>query len=218
MPATQDVPLKVEEVHTDDQRRVTVVTLDAGASGVPITAITLDVAEGGEFKRRVTVSATNYRDVWPTLGSGDVYRFRPRPSALLELLRVPVVSSKRWFRVEIANEDSAPLVVRGAHAEAATRQIVFRAVSVGKHRLLVGDPTATIPSYDLAAILAHKEDAPTPPRVALSVAVANPQRGAQPTPPDAPFTEQHRQAIGIALAALLGALSLWAVRLLRRSA
>ncbi len=215
MPATTILPLTIEETHTDEARKVTIVTLDAGASGAPITALTLDLAGDGELRRTVSVAATNYREAWPPAGGGVIYRLRPRPSALLEERSVPVSSSKRWFRLEIANEDSAPLVVRAVQAEVPTRQIVFRATTAGKHRLFIGDPKATPPRYDLLDILAHKEDGPPAPRLALATALPNPQHGEQPKPPDPPFTEQHRPAIGLVLAVLLGALSLWALRLLR---
>ena len=71
---------------------------------------------------------------------------------------VPVTSAKRWYRMEIANEDSVPLVVRRVYAEVATRQIVFRTVRGGPHRLFVGDPKAVPPHYDLHGILAEKEE------------------------------------------------------------
>jgi hypothetical protein len=215
MPTTSNLPLTIEETHTDAARKTTVVTLDAGAAGVPLTALTLDV-EGDEWKRHIDIAATNYREAWPAAGSGEIYRLQPRPGIRIESLHVPLSSAKRWLRLEIANEDSAPLVVRAVTANVATRQIVFRASRAGTHRLLVGDPKADSPHYDLETILAQKEDAPETPRLALAAATPNPQLGEQPTPPDPPFTERHRQPIALALVALLVALSVWALRLLRK--
>lgn len=217
MPATQSVPLTIEETHVDADKKATVVTLDAGASGAPFTALVLDV-DGGEFRRRVSVFATNYRQTWPNVGNGEIFRLRPRPSTLVESLRIPLTTDKRWFRIEIANEDSPPLTVRAVTAELPTRQIVFRAVNPGNYRLLVGDPAAMAPSYDLPSILAQKEEPDPTTRLALAAAIQNPRFGEEPAPPDPPFTEQHRGVIGIVLALVLGLLSLWAVRLLRKPA
>ncbi|MEO8874544.1 MAG: DUF2339 domain-containing protein, partial [Polyangiaceae bacterium] len=217
MPATQPLPLTIEETHVDAERKTTIVTLDAGASGVPLTSLLLDI-EGGEFRRTVTVFATNYRQAWPSAGGGEIYRLRPRPSALVESLLVPLTSDKRWFRIEIANEDSPPLVVRGVQGQVASRQIVFRAANPGNYRLFVGDPAASPPTYDLPSILAQKEEPAPITRLGLAAATKNPRFGEQPAPPNPPFTEQHRGVIGIVLAALLGLLSLWAVRLLRKPA
>lgn len=217
MPATQSVPLTIEESHVDADLKSTIVTLDAGESGAPLTALTLEI-EGGEFRRSVEVFATNYRQAWPRAGYDEIYRLRPRPSVLVESLRVPLSSSKRWFRIAIANEDSSPLVVRAVRGEMPTRQIVFRAANPGNYRLLVGDPAAVGPSYDLPNILAQKEDAPPLIRLGLAAASANPRFGERPAPPDPPFTERHRGVIGVVLALLLGLLSLWAVRLLRKPA
>ncbi|MGH7284910.1 MAG: DUF2339 domain-containing protein, partial [Polyangiaceae bacterium] len=217
MPATQTLPLAIEETHVDADKKTTVVTLDAGASGAPLTALVLDV-DGGEFRRNVTVSATNYRQAWPDAGSGEIYRLHPRPSVTVQSLRIPVTSDKRWFRIEIANEDSPPLTVRSVTAELPTRQIVFRAANPGNYRLLVGDPEAQAPIYDLPSILAQKEEPDRATRLALAAAIKNPRFGEQPAPPNPPFTEQHRGVIGIVLALVLGLLSLWAVRLLRKPA
>lgn len=217
MPAVQSVPLAIEETHVDADRKTTIVTVDAGASGAPLTALVLDV-EGAELRRSVTVSATNYRQAWPGVGGGEIYRLHPRPSVLVESLRIPLTSDKRWFRIEIANEDSPPLAVRGVEGELPTGQIVFRAANPGNYRLLVGDPGASAPTYDLPSILAQKEEPEPTTRLGLAPAVKNPRFGEQPAPPDLPFTERHRTIIGVGLAVLLGLLSLWAVRLLRRPA
>ncbi|MEO7113028.1 MAG: hypothetical protein ABI183_21500, partial [Polyangiaceae bacterium] len=71
---------------------------------------------------------------------------------------------------------------------------------------------------DLPSILAQKEEPDPTTRLALAAAIKNPRFGEQPAPPDPPFTEQHRGVIGIILALVLGLLSLWAVRLLRKPA
>ncbi|MEO8797065.1 MAG: DUF2339 domain-containing protein, partial [Polyangiaceae bacterium] len=217
MPATQSLPLTLEETHVDADHKSTIMTLDAGATGVPLTALVLDV-DGGEFRRNVTVSATNYRQAWPAAGSGEIYRLHPRPSTLVESLRIPLTSDKRWFRIEIANEDSPPLTVRGVKGEVPTQQIVFRAVNPSNFVLLIGDPAAIAPIYDLPGILAQEEDHAVTTRLALAAAIKNPRFGEQPAPPDPPLTEQHRGVIRMLLALALALLSLWAVRLLRKPA
>ncbi|MDI1449009.1 DUF2339 domain-containing protein [Polyangium sp. 6x1] len=210
-----EVPLAVEEIRRDEAERSTIVTLDAGAEGVPIQAITLDVGTA-ELRRRVDVTATSFREVWPTVGGGVLYRSTPRPGVVLESMRLPIDETrKRYFRLVIHDEDSPPIGIRGARGEVAVREIVFRASAPGEHRLYVGDRTATAPYYDLAAILDRADRAAEPREAKMGPVLPNPRFGESDRAAPLPFTERHRTALGVALAVVLLALSLWAIRLLR---
>ena len=115
----------------------------------------------------------------------------------------------------IHDEDSPPLGIRGARGEVAVREIVFRASAPGEHRLYVGDRTATAPYYDLAAILDRADRAAEPREAKMGPVLPNPRFGESDRAAPLPFTERHRTALGVALAVVLLALSLWAIRLLR---
>ncbi|WP_438029309.1 DUF2339 domain-containing protein [Sorangium sp. So ce233] len=214
------LPLAIVETLRDSEAKMTLVTLDAGADGAPLQAVLLDVATP-EFSRRVEVASTTYRAVWPPVGSGLVYRIRPRGEAgvALALTRIPLSPTrKRFLRLTVHDGDSAPLSLSGAQAEVRALEIVLRAARPGPHRLYVGDPLGARPRYDLADVLdrGEREQPPAPAR--LGAAQANPALGAARVARNLPFTERHRTPIGAALAASLLALSLWAARLLRRAA
>ncbi|WP_437736935.1 DUF2339 domain-containing protein [Sorangium sp. So ce1335] len=214
------VPLAIVETLRDSDAKISLVTLDAGADGAPLEAVLLDVATP-EFSRRIEVASTTYRAVWPTVGSGLVYRIRPRGEAGVALARTTIPLSptrKRFLRLTIRDGDSAPLSLSGAQGEVRAREIVFRAAQPGPHRLYVGDALGARPRYDLSDILerGEREHPPTPAR--LGAAQANPAFGAARGARDLPFTERHRAPIGAALAVGLVALSLWAARLLRGAA
>jgi hypothetical protein len=152
---------------------------------------------------------------WISAGAGAVWRApRAAPSGADEGLRVTAqTGGRRWIRLAVVDGDSRPLQISGIRAGWRAREIVFRASAAGPHLLLAGADVAA-PSYDLAALLARSGEA----------TLAGAQLGpAQPNPrfheaaPALPFSERHRGALSIALAALFGGLALWAVRLLRRA-
>ncbi|MDC3959584.1 DUF2339 domain-containing protein [Polyangium jinanense] len=216
--AFSEVPLGIEEIRRDEAERSTIVTLDAGAEGVPMQAITLDVGTT-ELRRRVDVTATSFREVWPAVGGGVLYRITPRPGVVLESMRLPIEETrKRYFRLLIHDEDSPPLVIRGARGEVRAREIVFRAATPGEHRLYVGDRTATAPYYDLAAILDRADRAEAPREAKMGPVLPNPRLGEAERAAPLPFTERHRAVLGAGLAVVLLALSFWAIRLLRNAA
>ncbi|AGP36064.1 DUF2339 domain-containing protein [Sorangium cellulosum] len=212
------LPLAIVETRRDDDAQATLVTLDAGAHGAPLHAVLLDVATP-EFSRRVDVASTTYRAVWPAVGSGRIHRIRPRGEAgpALASTRIPLSPTrKRFLRLTIHDGDSAPLSLSGAQGEVRAREIVFRAVQPGPHRLYIGDALGKRPRYDLGDVLDRVERERPPVAARLGAAQANPGFGAAPVARDLPFTERHRAPIGAALALGLLALAAWAARLLRR--
>jgi len=100
--------------------------------------------------------------------------------------------------------------------ELRSREILFRAAAAGEHRLYVGDRTAAPPRYDLSEILAHAERAEPSQPAALGPLAQNPRFDQDEPVAPSPVTERYSRSIGVALAALLLALSGWAVWLLRR--
>ncbi|XYI01594.1 DUF2339 domain-containing protein [Sorangium sp. So ce1128] len=212
------LPLAIVETERNSEAKTTLVTLDAGAEGAPLEAVLLDVATP-EFSRRVEVASTTYRAVWPAVGSGLIHRIRPQGGSgvALALTRIPLSPTrKRFLRLTIHDGDSAPLSLSGAQGEVRAREIVFRAVRPGPHRLYIGDALGERPRYDLADVLDRGEREQPPVAARLGAPQANPDLGAARVAPDLPFTERHRRQIGSALALGLLALSVWTARLLRQ--
>ncbi|WP_437681042.1 DUF2339 domain-containing protein [Sorangium sp. So ce131] len=214
------LPLAIVETQRNAEAKTTVVTLDAGADGVPLQAVHLDVATP-EFSRKVEVASTTYRAVWPHVGGGLIYNIRPHGNTgvALSLTRIPVSPTrKRFLRLTIHDGDSAPLSITGARGEVRAREFVFRAGHAGPHRLYVGDPLSERPRYDLADVLDRVERERPPGAARLGAAQSNPAFGAARVGRDLPFTERHRASIGVVLALGLLGMSLWAARLLWQGA
>jgi hypothetical protein len=212
------LPLRIEDVRHDPDAKQTIVTLDAGAEGVPIEALILDVGTA-EFHRRVQVDATSYRAIWPDIGGGVIQRVKPRDGFVLASTRVPLVPTrKRWLRLTIEDHDDAPIELRGVLGEVRPLEIVFRASVPGEHTLYVGDPLGQPARYEFADMLVRSRRDEVPKRATLGPTLANPRRSAAPSAGNLPVSERHRGAIGAVLAVVLVGLSIWAALLLRRSA
>jgi hypothetical protein len=209
------VPLKIEESARDEAAKTTALTLDTGEEGLPLEAIAVDVGTA-EFSRRVDVTATSYRAVWPAAGGGMIYRINGREGPI-ELLRVPIaLTRKRWLKLVVHDEDSAPLSIQGVAGEVRRREVTLRAAQAGGHVLYAGDKVRTAPRYDLEEILSRGEPLEPQKRVTLGPFGQNPRFGVEDRPDNQPVTERYRRAIGAGLAVVLVGLAIWALRLLRK--
>src|SRR5262249_53070900 len=149
------------------------------------------------------VSATSYRSVWPEAGQGAIYRIKGRGGPV-ELRRVPISQTrKRWVKLTIHDEDSAPLAISGGSGGGRKREITFRAGQGGAHMLYAGDRMRTPPRYDLEEILARGDHVEPQRPAKLGALVANPRLGVEDKAPNLPVTERYRTAIGIVLAIVL---------------
>jgi hypothetical protein len=194
--------------------RTTTLDLDLGAAGLPIVALDLEVATPA-FERAVRVLASADGAYWVPVGGGVVWRaLAGGRTGAREELRVewPTAAHGRFVRLEVRDGDAAPLDVRGVRAAWRAQQVVFRAEAAGAHRLYVGSAATTAPAYDLGAVLARTPDLPI---AAAKLGAASPNQRHALRDEERPFTERHRGALGAGLAALFGALALWAMRMLR---
>jgi uncharacterized membrane protein len=210
LPLRREVPVKLES------RQGSEVIFDAGEPGVPLDALELTIGDSA-FERRAIVSATNYKTYWPPAGAALLYRMAAASSwGATERTRIELAQTrKRWLRVTFDDGDNAPLAVQAARAEYRVEELLFRADAAGAHTLYVGAADVGAPSYDLAAVLARSGPV-TIGEASLGAFAANPRFGKGPTQ-EPPLSEKYRVPIGIALGAILLALSLWTIRLLRRA-
>lgn len=215
-PVRERFPLQIAKVSRDEHHRHTVVDLDAGAEGVPIERLVLEVTAPLEYVRAVEVSASSHQAAWPAVASGVIHHVDGQDATSESTTLAIPATRKRWLRIAIADHDDAPLTIAGVSAELRAQELVFRAGEPGEHRVYLGDPEATVPSYDLDQILARRAGGGEPVEITLGALQPNPSFGRAPQDAGLPFTERHRLPIGIALGALLLALSLWAIRLLRQ--
>lgn len=192
--------------------KTSLLDLDLGAPGLPVSAAVLEVATPA-FERTVRVLASADGAYFVPVSGGVVWRSLPGSSGDGEDLRVEAAGGgRRYLRIEVRDGDAGPLDVRGVRVEWRAQEIVFRAEAAGAHAALLGDRDARPPSYDLGAVLARTPQAAVF-RATLGPPGPNPRYAPREAP--RPFTERHRVVLGAGLLVLLGALALWAVRLLR---
>jgi hypothetical protein len=202
------IPLALTGRVDDAERKHTVLTLDAGGAGVPITAVVV-TSGAARFSRRVAVEASEKGDYWTAAGCGVLYR-----AGAVESLRIAAATTKRHLRLVIDNGDDPPLPIAAVVAEYRLQELVFAAPRPGEYALLAGCRELVAPRYDLAEVLARETQA-TLTAVTAGAVAANPAFAAAPAPPR-PWSERHRVAIGIALAVILLAMAAWAARALRQ--
>lgn len=203
------VPASIR-VERDAAARRTDVVLDVGEPGAPLSGVRLDVSTPS-FERAVSLSTSADGRAWSRVGRGLVFRGAPG-DALTEALRVPLSSAprSRYLRVTIEDGDDAPLALRGASVEVPRLALILRRPAARSLTVLVGSPSLSAPTYDLAATLPR---AARPAEGPLVEVTPNPAH-APPAPPLAPFSERHRAPLIALLVIVLGALAAWTARLL----
>jgi hypothetical protein len=188
--------------------RTSLFDVDLGARGLPVAAVVLSVATPA-FERCVRVLGSDDGETFATLGAAVVHRAGDDAS-----LRIPVApAGRRHLRLEVRDGDAPPLDLRGLRVEWRARELVLDPARAGPHVLYAGAAGVAAPAYDLGAVLARTPGAALAP-ASLGPAAPNPRHA--PVEPARPFTERHREALGVGVAAVLAGLALWAVRLLRR--
>ena len=197
-------------VAREDGKR-TAVDVDLGGRAPPGATLRLQTGAAA-FERTVRVFVREGEAFQPA-GCGVVWRAPEAAPDAREHLEVPLASGAVGrVRLVLEDGDALPLDVTGAALAWSPEEVVFRASAAGAHRALAGALGAGRPAYDLAAVLARSPGA-VPGEAGLGPFAPNPRHA---PPPDArPFTERHRTALAVALAALVAGLGAWAVRLLR---
>jgi hypothetical protein len=144
--------------------RDTVLTLDFGVRGVPVTE--LDVSASDErYDRVVRVEAANRRETWAPVGTG---RIRRAPGELSP--RIELVSEWRYLRVTIENGDDPPLSDVRVEAYGPSFALMVEPGHPTPLRLLYGSPDVPRPSYEFARLPAE------PPTEVLAPAQLPPER------------------------------------------
>jgi hypothetical protein len=177
-------PVAVRRAAIDELPGETVLTLDLGAAHLPLTALSF-TATDPLFTRNFTVTVReliNDTVVERPLARGTIYRIALAGLAPAERLTVPlaITAPTRELMVHLDNGDSPPLAFTAVGAERQPVLLVFNATTPGPHTLLLGQPQATAPRYDLPANAADYDHLPIA-SVALSPVAANPDYRAPET-------------------------------------
>ncbi|MBK6689545.1 MAG: DUF2339 domain-containing protein [Deltaproteobacteria bacterium] len=212
---TRTIPLKIVEQTQDAEQKTSTWILDAGMEGVPIESLRFEIGTP-ELARRIEVSASSFKNAWPSVASGVLFRVSGNPERVERLsLNVGTVR-KRWWKLTVWDRDDAPLDLTSVTGVRREDLLIFRANSRAPFTLYVGDPRGTAPYYELESLLDRRRDLPALPTAGVGPLEPNPNLGNAPDRSDLPVTERYRTAIGWGLAVVLLGLSVWAVRVLRR--
>ncbi|HVO32885.1 MAG TPA: DUF3999 family protein, partial [Elusimicrobiota bacterium] len=172
----------IVDVNSDAHR--TDVQIELPADHLWIDSIELRAAET-TFRRPVTVLTKEFTDGEfreTLLGHGLIYRVA-LGGAAVEQLSVPLNrQTGRRLILRIENGDSRPLDIQNVRAEAIPQSLVFDALMPGDYALWFGDPAASAPAYDVAAMsdVLSKKSAAVP---VMAPAAPNPAfRPVEPLP------------------------------------
>jgi hypothetical protein len=124
----------------------TVLLLDLGVRGVPVTRLELRADAPAAFDRPVRVEGSNDRETWVTVGVGRTTRAPGLLSPPLDL-----VSELRYLRVTVRNGDDPPLERIRTETFGPSFALMVEAGRPGPLRLLYGAQVAA-PSYEFARL------------------------------------------------------------------
>lgn len=154
----QDVGISQREEFAGE----TVLTLDLGAAHLAVTALEVETSAAA-FSRPVTLTERRLQDevvAEHPLGRGLLARL-PSASATgpvevtwAGVAQRPLAPPREVF-LHLQNGDSPPLPVAAVAIHRLQREVVFNAEQAGVWTLLVGNPEAPSPSYDLARFAAE---------------------------------------------------------------
>jgi hypothetical protein len=139
------------------------LTIDLGAARVPLAGLRFHTGEP-LFVRRVNVLTrqwTNGEVRERSLGSGTIYRVAVEGQATAEQLDLALDAQPptRELVLAIDNGDSPPLPVEAVDALQRPTHLVFLARQAGTFHLFSGNPRASAPRYDVAALASQLKGA-----------------------------------------------------------
>lgn len=181
-------------------RRHTVLSLDIGHSGTPVSEVQLTAGGSADYDRPITISGSHDGRAFFPAGSGTITR-----TPGIERRSVDVDSSYRYLRVEVGNGDDEPLTSIDVALFGPSRALL---VEPG-HRLpltMYYGAAVPAPDYEFARL-----PSPSPARVlppsALAAEIANPAVVSKVEPEGSGNRNDWMLTAALALAALVVALS-----------
>lgn len=169
--------------------------------------VRLEVSDA-TFRRWAEISYQDEQRRWIEVGASYIYRL-PGEEAREEQLLIPTDDfNQRHARLRIWNEDNPPLEVTRVVFERNPKILVFRPEPDRRYRLMIQNPAAAVPDYDLDPAVARL-DVLELPQAKLGEPTSNPDY--RPPSVEPPWTERHPALIwaGLALGAIL---LLWLLR------
>lgn len=153
-PRTAPVPLDVSVSGREEAKGETRLRLDLHHSNMFLAELSLRVSDA-LFSRHVSVQTGNR-----TIASAQLHRLTVNGKQTEELT-IPVFTQVPSSEVTlvIVNNDSPPLKIEGIDATRDPVSLAFHATASGSFSLFTGNPAATAPTYDVAALAADLRSA-----------------------------------------------------------
>jgi hypothetical protein len=184
--------LKPQPVEAPDMKS-TRYDFDLRVKGLPHDRLRIEAGESF-FHRGVELATSEDGRNWKWLGNGVIYRL---PGVISDTVMFPETHD-RYLRLRVFNQDDLPVRLSLAEVATVARYLIFEAQTQAPYWLLVGNPKADRPVYDLGLILARRPVQPVP--AGLGAPEQNP--GYQPeAEPRQPWTDRYP----VLLYAILGA-------------
>lgn len=170
----------------------------------PYDLVRFDISPGF-FSRALTISVSQDRKSWSTVGYGNVERTSRR-----ERLFVTIPEQwARYVRVAVNNEDNPPLTFTRIRVEAIRTELIFPAEAAGSYWLYSGNLKAERVRYDLPMLLPADVSA-------VPATFGSPGKNPEYRPPKPPITERSPWLLSALLVVLVPALGAIAFRMLRQ--
>ena len=139
----------------DRVSRSSLLTLDLGQPGLPHDRIRLE-AGPSDFHRAAQLDASDDGKSWVLAAQGTLFQVAEEHSLALSYTK----RYERYLRLRIFNGDNRPVPVARVYVETTKQEMKFLPPSAGDVSIYYGNPGASAPMYDLAAIL--NKQAPIP--------------------------------------------------------
>jgi len=199
-PAVRDVMATLRPSQKEDAAtHSTILTADAGASGIPHNQVKFVVAPG-YFYRAIRIDSSSNGTDWTYIAQGVLSRTPTEEDLTIDFPD----QWDRYTRAQIYNGDDRPLAVQSMELTAFERVISFPSKEGGNWLAYYGNADAKEPKYDFGQIF---QRGPGPPVINASLGAEQTNPAYRPPPPPKKaWTDEHPAflyaTLGIAVLAM----------------
>jgi hypothetical protein len=183
---------------------------DLDQSNAPVDGVRFATSQP-QFFRVVRLQGSDDNENWHEYAAGQIYRYAQgeKQAESLQVTSPYICCRRRYWRIEIDNDNDAPLAGVTAVLLAAPQAMLFFPSAAHTYRLIYGNATAKQPTYDLARTF----DPHTWPET-KSATMSSEIETANFIDPR-PFTERHPYVLWLAFVIAVAALGYAALRALK---